>query len=100
MNEELNELILDLEGVAARKMFGMDGHSCGRKAFGGWWEDKFVLKLPPADHARALKLPGAEAFDPMGGRPMKEWVVLPDMESDEAVKLAEVAKNYVQAASN
>ena len=97
MNEELNELILDLEGVAPRKMFGMDGYACGRKSFGGWWKDKLVLKLPPADHARTMELPGAEAFDPMGGRPMREWVVLPDMESDEVLKLAEVAKHYVKA---
>ena len=99
MNEELNERILDLQGVVSRKLFGMNGYACGRKAFGGWWEDKIVLKLPPADHARAMDLPGAVAFDPMGGRPMKEWVVLPDMESDEVLKLAEAAKNYVQAAA-
>ena len=36
-----------------------------------------VFKLEGDDHAQALALPGAQLFDPMGGRPMKAWVQVP-----------------------
>jgi hypothetical protein len=40
---------------------------------------------------QALALEGAERFDPIGGRPMREWVVVPVTHSDEWPRLAEDA---------
>jgi hypothetical protein len=35
------------------------------------------VKLPEAEREAALKVPGAKPFEPMKGRPMREYVVLP-----------------------
>src|SRR5690242_6344081 len=71
------------------KMFGMPCLKIGGKAFAGFSQGAMVFKLRGDDHARAISLPGAGAFDPMGGRPMKEWVVVP---SDQAPRWAEFAR--------
>ena len=60
------------------KMFGMPclKNEYG-KAFAGFYEGEMVFKLAGPAHAEALALSGAHLFDPMGGRPMKEWVQVP-----------------------
>jgi len=56
------------------------------------------LKLGGADHSAALKLRGAELFDPSGaGRAMKGWVVLPPSHARRWQEFAEAARRYVAA---
>ena len=64
-------------GVTAAKMFGVPSLKARGKVIGCLWGDALVFKLPPEGVEAALKLTGAEAFDPMGGRPMREWIVVP-----------------------
>lgn len=67
-------------GAKKSKMFGMpclkdpDG-----KAFVGLHGDELVVKLTrdTPEHAEAMEVAGAHLFDPMGGRPMKDWICLP-----------------------
>jgi hypothetical protein len=84
-----------LKGTVPRRMFGEDAYMVGGKVFAGWWREELVLKLPPDAHAQAMALPGARAFEPMAGRPMKEWVVLPGPYSSAAVsRLVAAAHAY------
>lgn len=85
---------LELHGVVKSQMFGMPVWKLNGKALGGPWQGSMVFKLDGPALAQALKLPGARQFDPMGGRPMKQWVVLgPEHQdkwphyADEAFKL-------------
>src|SRR5712691_3591079 len=60
-----------------RKMFGypaafVDGHM-----FIGLHQDDFILRLPEDARAELLEKKGARVFEPMPGRPMKEYVVAP-----------------------
>ena len=96
MNQEIDDLILDLEGVLKKKTFGMDGYAVGRRVFGGWWEGRLVLKLPTKARDKVMALDGASLFDPMGGRPMKEWVVLPQLDSEAALAFAREARDYAR----
>jgi hypothetical protein len=64
-------------GATRTKMFGMPSLKVGGKAFAGFSQGALIVKLRGEAHAQALALPGAMLFDPMGGRPMKEWVVIP-----------------------
>jgi len=75
-------------------MFGMPTLKIGRKAFAGNHDGDMVFKLSGAAHARALGLPGAHLFDPMGGRPMKEWVVVPVAQAAMWAELAHAALEY------
>ena len=82
------------------KMFGMPTlkNSAG-KAFAGYTDGAMVFKLGGASHAEALALSGAKLFDPMGGRPMKEWVVVPVEHSSRWLAFARDAFDYVGGVS-
>jgi hypothetical protein len=78
--------------VATKKMFGMDCFTANGKAAGGLSGDDMVFKLTdPAARGQALAIEGAHLFDPMGGRPMKEWVVVPKAHADRWPDLAEAS---------
>jgi hypothetical protein len=54
------------------------------------------FKLPKDVHARALKLRGAELFDPSGlGRPMREWVLVPKAHRRRWKELAAAGRRCV-----
>src|SRR5215217_395005 len=78
--------------VAPGQMFGMSCLKANGKFVAGFWEDSMVFKLPDAAAREgALALAGAAHFDPMGGRPMKEWVVVPPVHAERWRELAEAA---------
>ena len=82
-------------GAAASQMFGMPTMKINGKAFAGLVKNAMTFKLTGAAHKKALSLKGAKLFDPMGGRPMKEWVQVPLAQSKEWARLAEQALEYV-----
>ena len=78
------------------KMFGMPClKNSNGKAFAGYTDGAMVFKLGGASHAEALALSGARLFDPMGGRPMKEWVVVPVEHNSRWLEFARDAFDYV-----
>ena len=84
-----DDLTAKNDDVELGKMFGMPTIKRGGKATSGFWRGSMVFKL--TDEGRreqALALDGAERFDPMGGRPMREWVIVPASHSDEWAGLA------------
>ena len=89
---------LATDGAAKSQMFGMPCLKIGGKAFAGLEEDAMVFKLTGDAHKRALALSGAHLFDPAGGRPMKEWVVVPAKLAKEWSQLASDAMDYVAQA--
>jgi hypothetical protein len=89
-----DEIAAGLEGagVKASSMFGMPTLKRNGKAIGGLWGDAMTFKLAPDALADALRLEGAQQFDPSGlGRPMKAWVVVPVAQSGEWQRLAQLA---------
>lgn len=76
-------------------MFGMPCLKQGGKAFAGFYRGAMVFKLGGASHAHALTLAGTALFDPMGGRPMKEWIVVPAERAAQWLALARDAQGYV-----
>jgi hypothetical protein len=74
---ELFEKLLPETGGERRRMFGCPCGFIRGNMFTGLFEDKLFVRLAPADHAALLAEEGAEPFDPMGGRPMREYVVVP-----------------------
>jgi hypothetical protein len=89
-----DEIAADLaaRGVQSGKMFGMPTLKADGKAIAGLTDDGMVFKLPdPAVRERALALDGAHLFEPMAGRQMKEWVVVPQAHAKQWLSLAETA---------
>jgi hypothetical protein len=86
--------------VKSGKMFGMPclKHNESGKAFAGYYEETMVFKLTGEQHGKALRLWGAHLFDPMGSRPMKQWVAVPAEHASRWAELAREALRYVDEA--
>jgi hypothetical protein len=92
--ERVAEAFLD-RGAKKGWMFGMPVLKAEDKVFAGTFGDAMTFKLGPEDLANALKTRGVEPFEPMKGRAMKEWVLVPLASKAKWVSLAEQAWNYV-----
>ena len=60
-----------------RKMFGYPCAFVGGNLFAGLHGPDVIIRLPEDARARLLAQPGARTFEPMAGRPMREYVVPP-----------------------
>ena len=64
--------------VERRQMFGYPAAFAGGNMFAGLFEDKCVLRLAEAEREALRSKHGAVGFEPMPGRPMREYSVLPE----------------------
>jgi TfoX/Sxy family transcriptional regulator of competence genes len=77
------ELIKTFEAVTpgppavARQMFGFPAAFVNGNMFMGLHQEDMILRLPEEPRAELLKISGARTFEPMPGRPMREYVVVP-----------------------
>ncbi len=79
-----------LAGDADRKqMFGYPVCVLRGNMFMGLHEDAFILRLGADDRAEFQRTYDASVFEPMPGRPMKEYVVVPASVSDDEDTMAE-----------
>jgi TfoX/Sxy family transcriptional regulator of competence genes len=62
--------------VERRQMFGYPCAFLNGNMLTGLFQDQMMVRLSEADRAKAVTELGAQAFAP-GGRPMREYVVLP-----------------------
>lgn len=60
-----------------RRMFGFPCVFAHGNMFAGLHQEDFVLRLPEKDREVFLRLKGARPFEPMPGRVMSEYVVVP-----------------------
>jgi TfoX/Sxy family transcriptional regulator of competence genes len=70
-------IVPDDPRVERRKMFGYPAAFVAGNLFMSLFQDSLVLRLSDADRESFLSLDGASAFEPMPGRPMREYVVAP-----------------------
>lgn len=62
--------------AVARQMFGYPAGFVNGNLFMSLFEDSIVLRLPDGPRAELLAM-GAATFEPMAGRPMREYVRVP-----------------------
>jgi TfoX/Sxy family transcriptional regulator of competence genes len=70
-----------------RKMFGYPAGFVNGQMCCGLFGKQFFLRLGEDERGELLRIEGASEFDPMGGRPMREYVVLPDSMLEEQDEL-------------
>lgn len=63
--------------VTGRKMFGYPAGFVNGNLFMSLFADQMILRLPDDARTELLKKTGAKQFEPMKGRPMKEYVCVP-----------------------
>ena len=71
-----------------RKMFGYPAAFINRNMFMGLFQDQMMLRLSDSDRAQFMKSDGAKVFEPMPGRPMREYVTIPPSVLNNRAKLA------------
>jgi hypothetical protein len=65
-------------GLERRQMFGYPCAFVNGNMFAGLFQDIAFARLPPGLHAELDAEFGARHFEPMPGRPMRAYVVLPE----------------------
>ena len=81
--ESFDKISPNFPGLEKRKMFGYPVTFINGNMFMGVHGDSVILRLPENHKIEFLKLKSAKQFEPMPGRPMKEYVVIPDWMYDD-----------------
>jgi TfoX/Sxy family transcriptional regulator of competence genes len=92
-------LIEGVCGSQTRKMFGYPAAFVSGHLFAGLFQEDMFLRLSADDHAQLMKIPGARPFEPMRGRPMRGYVVVPPSVLASARARAWLEKAFAHAKS-
>ena len=71
------EAVMPGSPAVARQMFGYPAGFINGNMFMGLFQESMIVRLAEPSRQQLLKLDGAKIFEPMPGRPMKEYVVVP-----------------------
>ena len=90
--------VAHIPDITQRKMFGYPAAYANGYLFAGLFENSMVLKLPAESRLELLKIPGAVCFEPIPGRTMGEFVVVPPLVVKSCARLRPwLAAAYVYA---
>ena len=64
--------------VTRRKMFGYPAAFANGNLFIGLHQNDFIMRLSEGDRSRFTAQYGERTFEPMSGRPMRQYVRLPE----------------------
>ena len=76
--ERFRALLPEDPRVQSKPMFGQLAGFVNGYMFTGIFGDSIFVRPSEADRATLMGTHGAQVFEPMAGRPMKDYVVLPD----------------------
>lgn len=96
--DRFHEIVAGIDGVDVRKMFGFPAGFVGGNMAFGLHQDTFMVRLPDDDREARLA-EGWSRFEPMPGRPMREYVALPPevaADVDAARRVMERSAAYVR----
>ena len=74
--DRFHEAVAGIEGVEVRRMFGFPAAFIGGNMTAGLHQDTVMVRLPDAERQERIAA-GWSLFEPMPGRPMREYVALP-----------------------
>jgi hypothetical protein len=82
-----------------RKMFGYPCYFINRNMFIGLFGDDIFIRLSPEDRAELSERAEIVPFEPMAGRPMKDYVMLPVELVEDREQLASIIAKSVEYTS-
>jgi TfoX/Sxy family transcriptional regulator of competence genes len=91
--ERFHEAVAGVDGLEVRKMFGYPAAFVGGNMTAGLHQESFIVRLPEAERAERLS-DGWSVFEPMPGRPMREYLALPP----EIVEDVDATRAWVERA--
>ena len=97
--EVFERAVGDMPDVQPRRMFGYPAAFTNTQMFACLFQDNMIVRLSEQDRA-GLAREGVRRFEPMPGRPMREYVVVPQRVLDSPSTLHEwLGKAHGYAAS-
>jgi TfoX/Sxy family transcriptional regulator of competence genes len=87
-----DQLVSGLPGVERRKMFGYPAAFKNGHMACGVFQSSMMLRLPESGRRAFLEQFDTRLFEPVPGRPMKEYVLVPET----LVKLPEVLRPWIR----
>jgi TfoX/Sxy family transcriptional regulator of competence genes len=87
-----------IDGLERRQMFGYPAGFVGGNMVTGLHQESWIVRLPDAERTPRLAA-GWTTFEPMAGRPMREYLALPvevATDPDAARAMVELAADYVR----
>ncbi len=94
------DALKSLPEAEPRKMFGYPCSFINGQMFAGLHQENMILRLPEEARSRFLDLEEAKPFEPMPGRVMGEYVVVPRSVLNSAIELKKwlgVALTYAKS---
>lgn len=73
--------------IQIKPMFGNLGSFINGNMFAGLFGPQVFVRLPENERLRLIEEEGSSAFSPMKGKPMKEYVTIPDSWRNEPEKV-------------
>jgi TfoX/Sxy family transcriptional regulator of competence genes len=93
--ERFGAAVAGIDGLETRKMFGYPAGFIGGNMATGLHQESWIVRLPEDLRAERLDA-GWSTFEPMAGRPMREYLALPsDVAGDP-----EAAREWVERAAD
>ena len=83
--ERFHGAVAGIVGLEVRKMFGYPAGFVGGNMAVGVFRDTLLVRLPEPERAERLA-EGWSLFEPMPGRPMREYVALPESVAADPVE--------------
>lgn len=96
--ERFGAAVAGIDGLETRKMFGYPAGFIGGNMVTGLHQESWIVRLPEDVRAERLDA-GWATFEPMAGRPMREYLALPSEiagDPDAAREWVERAATYVR----
>jgi TfoX/Sxy family transcriptional regulator of competence genes len=92
---DLFECVTPGPPAVQRKMFGYPAVFVNGNMFMGLFQESMILRLPTGPREEILNIHNAKIFEPMAGRPMREYAGVPQpVLSDKKELTAWVAKAF------
>lgn len=88
--ELFSSVVPDGANIEKRQMFGYPCAFVNGNMFTGLHQEALIVRLAENDRNRLIDEAGATQFEPMPGRPMREYVSLPEAVLAERARLAEI----------
>ncbi len=95
-----DKMLAQIPGAEIRKMFGYPVAFVADQMFCGLFQSTMMLRLSDSDRPAFMNQYGAKLFEPMPGRPMREYVVVPDLLLESRAQLERwISKSLAYASS-
>jgi len=98
--EVLDAILLPVPGVVAGRMFGYPAYYINRKLFACIYGEGVGIKVPEKVAGSQVGRKGIVRFQPMGRKPMKEWIQINRKHSEDYRMDQEILKISIDYVSS